>query len=174
MQKEQCFELGIIQKTKGLNGELVLLLDVDDPSAYQQLDSALIETKAQLIPYFITEIYIQGDKAFIYLEDIDHIDKAKPFVSAKVYLPLSQLPALKEGEFYLHDLIGYQLIDEEKGVLGKIENVYEGHQDIIIFLHQGKEVLLPMVDTFIKQIDNVQKAMHVQLPEGLLDIYLSE
>ncbi len=172
MQKEQCFELGIIQKTKGLNGELVLLLDVDAPDDYQKLSSILIEIKAQLIPYFITEIYIQGDKAFIHLEDIDHVDKAKPFVGAKVYLPLSQLPVLEEGEFYLHDLIGFQLIDEQKGELGLIENVYEGHQDIIIFTYQAKEVMLPMVDAFIKKIDNSQNTMHIQLPEGLLDVYI--
>lgn len=174
MQKEQCFELGIIQKTKGLQGELVILLDVDEPEAYQKLESVLIEIKAQLIPYFITEIYLQGDKAFVHFEDIDHIDKAKPFVGAKVYLPLSQLPALEEGEFYLHDLIGFQLIDEQKGELGKIENVYEGHQDILIFLYQGKEILLPMVDAFIKEINSTQKTMLIQLPDGLLDVYLGE
>lgn len=174
MQKEQCFELGAIQKAKGLAGELVLFLDVDDPSHYEALDIILIENKAQLIPHFITQIRIQGERAYIFLEGIDHVDKTSEFVGSKVYLPLERLPKLPEGEFYLHEIIGYTLIDQNKGELGTVENIYESHQDLLVFYHQGKEILVPIAEGIVLHANHNKKELHVNLPEGLIDIYLEE
>ncbi len=174
MQKEQCFELGTIQKAKGLAGELVLFLDVDDPTNYEDLGVILIDNKAQLIPHFITQIRVQGERAYLFLEGIDHIDKTPDFVGCKVYLPLDRLPQLPEGEFYLHEIIGYALIDQNKGELGKVENIYESHQDLLVFYHQGKEVLIPIAEGIVLSANHQKKEVYVNLPEGLIDIYLEE
>jgi len=174
MQKEQCFELGTIQKAKGLAGELVLFLDVDDPSEYDNLDAILVETNAQLIPHFITQIRVQGERAYIYLEGIDHVDKAQEMAGRKVYLPLERLPKLPEGEFYLHDIIGYMLIDQNKGELGIVENIYESHQDLLVFYYKGKEILIPIAEGIVLNADHDKKVLYVNLPDGLIDVYLEE
>jgi len=40
-------------------------------------------------------------------------------------------------------------------------------------MYQNKEVLFPLNDQFVTSIDKKSKIIHVDLPEGLLDIYLS-
>ncbi|NJL12426.1 MAG: 16S rRNA processing protein RimM [Microscillaceae bacterium] len=152
MQKEACFQLGFVQKAKGLKGELVILLESDEPDYYASLEALFFEIKGQLIPFLIQEIYIQGDRAFVFLEDIDTLDKASPLVGALVYLPLSALPPLPEGGYFLHDLVGFLVTDTEKGLIGPVTAIYEGQQDLIGVAYEGREVLIPLVDALLKEV----------------------
>ena len=175
MKKDDCYELGFISKTKGLDGEVYVQLDVDEPENYEGLESVFLEIKNNLVPYFIQYIDFQDKKVVIGFEDINSIDEAKALVGAKLYLPLDNLPSLQEGQFYYHEVIGFQIVDKIKGALGNITQIYEtGNQDLIAMQFKEKEILIPLVDDFILQVDRNQKILEVNLPEGLIDIYLEE
>ncbi len=175
MKKEECYEVGYIVKTHGLKGELGIHLDVDNPADYQDVDGFLIEKGGELLPYFIESISILKDKAIVKFEEINSIDEAKLFVKKTLYLATDQLDDLDEGQFYYHDIIGYEVVDEKLGVLGTVKDVYDGsHQDLIAMEYQGAEVLIPVSDEHVKNANHEQKTLHVNLPEGLLDIYLDE
>ncbi len=175
MTYEDCYELGHILKAKGLKGELVLYLDVDDPEEYEDMDSFFVEINRKLVPYFIESLKIQGKRVTVSLNSIDDIEKAKPLVGARLFLPVESLPDLEEGEFYLHELIGFQVVDQQLGKLGKITSIYDsGPQDLIAMDYQGKEILIPVVDHILIQVHRDQQEVEVNLPEGLVDIYLEE
>ena len=175
MKKEDCYELGYISKTKGLDGEVYVQLDVDEPENYQNLESVFLEIKKNLVPYFIQYIDFQDKKVVIAFEDIETLDQAKELVGTKLFLPLDNLPPLEKGQFYYHEVIGFQIIDQNRGELGKITQIYEtGNQDLIAMQFQGKEVLIPLVDDFILNINREKNTLEVNLPEGLIDIYLEE
>ncbi|MDX2305605.1 MAG: ribosome maturation factor RimM [Microscillaceae bacterium] len=175
MKKEDCYELGFISKTKGLDGELFIQLDVDDPEDYQELESVFVEIKQNLVPYFIEYIDFQDKKVVVRFEDIDSLEDAHTLVGCKLFLPLDNLPPLEDGQFYYHEVINFQIIDQTLGKLGIITNIYEtGNQDLIAMLYQGREILIPLVDEFVLKINREEKILEVNLPEGLLDIYLEE
>lgn len=175
MKKEDCYELGFISKTKGLDGELFIQLDVDDPEDYQELESVFVEIKQNLVPYFIEYIDFQDKKVVVRFEDIDSLEDAHTLVGCKLFLPLDNLPPLEDGQFYYHEVINFQIVDQTLGKLGIITNIYEtGNQDLIAMLYQGREILIPLVDEFVLKINREEKILEVNLPEGLLDIYLEE
>ena len=175
MKKDDCYELGYISKTKGLDGEVYVQLDVDEPEDYENLESVFIEIKKNLVPYFIQYIDFQDKKVVISFEDIETLDQAKELVGSKLFLPLNNLPPLEEGQFYYHEVINFKIIDQNLGELGTIIQIYEtGNQDLIAMQFQGKEILIPLVDDFIVKIDRENNILFVNLPEGLIDIYLEE
>ena len=173
MQLEDCFELGYLTKTKGLRGELQAFLDVDDPSYYHDIDSVLISLDHDLVPFEIEQITIQENNAVLKLEGVDQIDQASQLKGHKLYLPLSSLPQLKPGQFYFHDLINYQIVDQVLGELGNIGSIYNlPNNDLFSVEHKGKEILIPIHEDLIHRVDNDNQVVYVRIPDGLLQIYL--
>lgn len=173
MNRESCYLLGYIVRTHGLKGELSIYLDVDYPEDYLELDSVFVETKGLLIPYIVSRINIQQKgKAIVKLETIDSIDSAQTLVGASLYLPEDALDELEEGEFYYHQITGYTIVDSKLGRLGPVKTVYTPNaQDLIAMDFEGDEVLIPVVDDIVGKADHEAREIHVNLPDGLLDIY---
>jgi 16S rRNA processing protein RimM len=175
MKQDECYELGAIVKTHGLKGEVLAMLDVDEPESYAEMDSVFVEIKGKLVPFFIKSINVKQNRAIIKFEDIHTLEEAHTLIHSKLFLPLDVLPEPEEGKFYLHEVLDYQVIDQTKGKLGIVSNVFEGaHQDLIAMLYEGKEVLIPIVDEILLEVNREAKEIIVNLPEGLLELYLSE
>jgi 16S rRNA processing protein RimM len=173
MDIDSCFELGHISKVHGIKGEVIAYLDVDDPEKYTNLESVLVRTKQGLIPFFIESIRIRASLATIKFDEIDSIEDVERLKSCKLFLPLDQLPDLGDNQFYFHDIIGYTIVDKRLGVLGKVTNVYDsGAQELIAVNHQEKEILFPIHDDLITRVNKEKKVMDVDLPEGLVNLYL--
>ncbi|MCS7020134.1 MAG: ribosome maturation factor RimM [Cytophagales bacterium] len=173
MKKSDCFELGYLTKPHGLDGEIAAVFDVDDPQAYADLKVVLIEIKGNLVPYEIAWLEFMDKKITIKFEGVDSLEKASQLKSKTLYLPLSQLPKLKEGQFYYHEIIGYQVQDAREGNVGKVKVVYTlPGQDLIAIDHNGTEVMVPINDVFIVKVDHAIQTIFTNLPEGLIDIYL--
>lgn len=175
MEKESCFQLGYITRKHGLQGEVSVFLDVDFPEDYTNLDSVFLAAPSNdtLIPYFIESIQILENKAVIKFEGIDNADEAESLKSSQLFLPLDLLPELEENQFYYHEVIGYKIVDQNKGPLGVVKQIYEvPSHDLIGMEYQNKEVLVPVKDEIILRVDKKQKLLEVHLPEGLLELYL--
>lgn len=174
MTKDDCYYLGKITKTHGVKGEVSLWLDVDFIDDYAEMDSVLLDIKGELVPFFIKELQIRNKRSIAKFEDIDSIEKAQPIIGADMYLPLDVLPKLADNQFYYHEIADFQIIDQVTNeVLGTVKAVYEGsHQDLIAMEYQEKEVLIPINDAIVKSVNREKKELYVELPEGLIDLYL--
>ena len=172
---DDCFKLGHIVKKHGLKGELSILLDVDYPEDYTELESVFVEVNKQLVPFFIEYLQLNGDRGIIKFEDVDDLPTAERLLKADLYLPAENLPTLEEGQFYYHEVVGYTVVDKSLGELGPIAEVYEfPTQDLLGVTYQSKEVLIPINDDIITNVDHDNKTMQVDLPEGLVDVYLED
>ena len=174
MNFESCYQLGYVLKTHGLKGELVLVIDADNPQDYSEMESIFVEVNKKLVPFFIDRIQLNGAKAIVKFGEVDSIDDAKIFKGSRLYLPLEVLPELEDG-FYFHELIGFQVIDSKEGKLGNISGVFDsGNQDLLAMEYQDEEVLIPLTDEVVTKVDKKLKTIYTTLPDGLLDIYLSD
>ncbi|MFN4147510.1 MAG: ribosome maturation factor RimM [Runella sp.] len=173
MQHDDCFQLGHITRTHGTKGEVVIYLDVDYPEDYADMESVFVEIKGQLIPYFLRSINIQkGNKAIVKFEEIDSIEAATPLINAALFLPEDTLDTLEEDQFYYHEIIGFNVEDIQKGTLGTVSTVYSMDiQDLIAMNYQNQEVLIPVNEDIVTRVDRQNRILHVNLPEGLLEIY---
>lgn len=172
MNRDACFELGHIVKPHGLNGELQVIFDVDSPQDYKNLESVLLDIKGQLVPFFVESLRLTGTRILMALEDIETVEDAEGYRGAKLYLPLDILPELEsETQFYFHEIEGFAVVDTQHGELGPVIGVYDmGPQNLLAIEHKGQEVLVPIVDPLVQRIDREKKELHVQLPDGLLDL----
>lgn len=174
MTKEESFYIGYITKTKGLKGELQLYFEFED---YQDLDLDVIflELNGKMVPFFVAshKLY-ENSTGLFYFDDVDHVDKAQSLVKKKAYLPLSKKPEREDDEFYYTDLKGFIAVDETLGELGEIIEVNEYPQQFVATVnYQNKEILFPLNEDFIVEIDDEENILTLDLPEGLLDIYLN-
>jgi len=170
---EDCFRIGSILKTKGLKGELHIYVDFEGIEDIK-ITTIFIETAGKLVPYFVSSIkYLQKNAAYLVLEDIDTIEKASLLVKKNIYLSNKLKPKKKKKDFTLMDLKGFMAIDENEGELGVITDIHEFPKQLIATVtYKNCEVLFPLNEEIIKGIDVVSEIVTVDLPEGLLDIYL--
>ena len=175
MTKEDCYLVGKLTKTHGLKGEMAIWLDVDYPEEYEDLESILVEMKGELIPYFVEEIQIRANKSIIKFEDVDSIEAAQKLINCDLYLPNENLEELDEDQFYYHEIIGFDIIDDTQGKLGKVTAVYTAEaQDLIAMSYLNQEILIPVSDGIVKTIDREKKELYTNLPVGLIEVYLNE
>ncbi|SEJ11461.1 16S rRNA processing protein RimM [Dyadobacter sp. SG02] len=174
MTQDNCYLLGYIVRTHGTAGNVVIYLDVDYPDDYEDLETVYVEIKGELVPYFIEDINLQKQSnAIVTFEDVDTIVKAQALVGSSLYLPLEDLNELGDDEFYYHEIKGFKVVDETKGELGIVREVYSlNGQDLIAMDYQGSEVLIPTANDIVIKADKEAKSLLVNLPEGLLEVYL--
>lgn len=174
MTVDHCFELGKTLRPHGTKGELLIGLAVDKPEHYIKKESVFIEINKKLVPFFIKKLTLfQNSKAILQLEDVSSEEDVDILLNCSLYLPLTELPALGKGHFYYHQVINYQVIDQQLGSLGIVAQIYEmPGQDMVEMTYQNSEVLIPISDTIVLNADHSKQELYVNLPEGLLEIYL--
>jgi len=174
LTQDSCFLLGYIVRTHGTSGDVVIFLDVDYPEDYEDLDSVYFDIKGDLVPYFVERFNLQKQsKAIVTFEEVNTIEKAQALVGTSLYLPLDSLAELEDEQFYYHEIKGYTVIDEHKGELGIVREVYSlNGQDLIAMDYKGVEVLIPTSEEIVLKADKEKKQLMVTLPEGLLEVYL--
>ncbi len=174
MRKEDCFYLGKIAKKFSFKGELLIYLDTDEPEEYLNMESVFVEINKNLIPYFITNSSLhKNDFLRVQFEDITNEEEADDLINCEIYLPLAMLPKLEGNKFYYHEVIGFEIEDKTLGVFGKIVSINDSTaQPLFEVLNGNVEMLIPMIDHFLVEIDRPNKKVLMDLPDGLVQMYL--
>lgn len=174
MKKEDCFYLGKIVKKYSFKGEVLVKLDTDEPELYEKLESVFIAMGNDLVPFFIEESSLHKSNLLrLRIEDVSTEEDADALLKCKLYLPLSALPKLSGNKFYFHEVIGFAVKDDRFGKVGVIKGVNDTTaQPLFRIDREGKEILIPMNDEFIKKVDRDKRVIEVDTPEGLIDLYL--
>lgn len=83
------------------------------------------------------------------------------------------LPPLTGNQFYFHEVIGFKVIDQEKGDIGICRDFIEISRQPIMQIEYGdKEILVPAVDEYLDKVDREKRILYIKAPEGLIDIYI--
>ncbi len=174
MRKEDCFYLGRIVSKFSFKGEVLVKLESDDPSQYLEMESVFVEYNNNMVPFFVDKCKLHRSQMLrIKFEDVDTEQEADDLMKASLYLPLDLLPEMGEDQFYFHEIIGYKVIDINRGNIGVISGVNDTTtQPLFEIDYQGKQILIPMNDEFIEKLDKNKKELFVNTPEGLIDLYL--
>ncbi len=174
MQKEDCFYLGKIVKRYSFKGELLVKLDTDDPRKYTKMESVFVEKNKKLIPFFITRSSLHKSTLLrVKFEEIDNDEDTESLINTELYLPLDLLPKLGDNKFYYHEIIGYAVEDVSFGDVGVVSGVNDSNvQPLFEIDRNGTEILIPLIDRFIKKVDKENKVILLEVPNGLIELYL--
>jgi 16S rRNA processing protein RimM len=174
MRKEECFYLGKIAKKFSFKGEVLIYLDTDEPELYEDMESVFVEFNKNLVPFFIESSSIhKNDFLKVKFEDIDSEAEADQILGCEIYLPLTMLPKLEGNQFYFHEVIGFTVEDQRLGTIGEIVSINDTTaQPLFEILFNGKEILIPMIDDFILEVNRKDQKILLNTPVGLVDLYL--
>jgi len=169
------FSIGRMVATFGLQGELVLRHSLGKRSALKGVEAIFLEErKNSFIPYFVQKASAKDhEHAYVKLEGVDTKEAARKLVQQAVYLEEADFKQQTAGSAPL-SLLGFTVQDAQEGVLGTIEEVIEMPMQVLARVTiRGREALLPLNEQSLVRVDKKAQVVHLQLPEGLLDIYLN-
>jgi 16S rRNA processing protein RimM len=174
MNRDGFFYLGKILKSSGSKGHLLIYLDVDDPARYRKTETVFIGIGEDRVPFAVSKMEIRHKgQAILLLDGVNDAGHAEIFAGREIYLPLSMLPPLKGKKFYYHEVTGFSVIDKKHGNIGSVSGVLDlPLQALFQVQHGSKEILIPMVDEILVKIDRQKKEIHIEAPDGLIEIYL--
>jgi len=174
IEKDRAIKIGFIQKTHGVKGELSLILN--DEVYLDEFDPKflLLDIDNGLVPFYIESIRIKSNKSIlVHLESIDTELKAKDLCGTEVYIETDVIE--EKNNISTDAFVGFKVSDKLKGNIGIITEIQEiSHNTLFVLDFDGKEILFPINSDFILGINESKKEMSVDLPEGLIDLYLND
>ncbi|BAV94850.1 16S rRNA processing protein RimM [Ichthyobacterium seriolicida] len=128
-----------------------------------------------LIPFFIEYYRIISDSLIrVKFTDINDDVSVLEILKSDVYLPLSLLPSLREETVSYKDLIEFRVIDEVFGDIGVLKEVNDSSPQMFLDVDfNGKDILIPVHEDIVKDVDYVKRQIMVKCPGGLIDFYLN-
>jgi 16S rRNA processing protein RimM len=164
---------GFISKPHGFDGELILAFRTGEAEDYVKVNFIFIEIEGKPVPFSVEGIRSHKNDIVVKLEDVNSEAEAKKLTGKKIFIEEDETLTIDDDDVNWDSLVGYKIVEAAHGTLGKLEKIEEYPQQLIAHcIVNGKEVLFPLNEDFISKIDRKKKELHLQLPEGLLDVYL--
>jgi 16S rRNA processing protein RimM len=167
---EDKFLVGIITAPHGLKGEVKVYATTDDVNRFRRLKEVLMEQGGELQAVEIEQVKFHKQFAILKLKGIDSIETAEKYRKRKLYVTRQNAVKLQKDEYFIADLEGLRIVDEEGSDIGILREVIQtGANDVyVIDLTDGRELLLPAIKQCILGVDVTEGWMKVHVLEGLL------
>jgi len=164
--------IGKVGSPVGIKGEVRITLYAQDSTNLKEGKVLLLERAGKTIDAAIRRLRYQKDRPVVKLDGIDDRNAAEEIRGMDVSIYASDLEELPEGEHYVRDLIGCKVIDvtddKEVGILRDvIQNTAQSILDVETA--EGRSVLIPAVEAFLRGIDEEAGIIEVELIPGFLD-----
>lgn len=172
--------IGFTKKCYGVKGDLKIQIEDQHLEDFAKANAIFLEIKGKHVPFFIEEIK-SGNELLLKLEDVDSKESANALTSKEIFLQSHQILKDEEREFEPEEddtlalefekYIGFNIIDNDLGEIGKIEEVIEfPQQEMAVILQDEKEILVPLHKDLIEKVEDKKQCIYMNLPEGLLDL----
>lgn len=175
MTQDNCFLLGKITKPYSFKGEVVLWMDVDDSAPYESVDTLWLPQQDILVPYAVESLRRNKDRFVVRLADVNSEAAAKQLSGKDVWLPLAEMAPMEDGKFYFHEVQGWTAIDRSSGeaVATIVHVVDQGAYPMLeVEFDNGNQGFIPLPDHVKVDVKREEQQLVLDLPEGLLDVYL--
>ncbi len=171
--KAECKKIGFIRKMHGVHGDLVLEFEPEFEWSVEEAERFFLEIDGLLVPFFLKKNgfrFKSTKTAIISFDWVDTEKYARRLVGALVFLFKNEIIDEEEQE-PVSKFVHFTLIDEKLGELGKISSVDDFSGNIVFqIISQGNEILIPYNDDFLISVNEAQKTITLNLPDGLIDL----
>lgn len=159
--------IGYLRRPHGVGGEVILDLHTDFPERIKPGRKVYVGEDHEA--FTIGSVRAHGDGMLVKLRGFDSPETAGRFRNQWMYVRSTEVPALPEGKFYKHELIGLTVMTDEGENLGVVNEILEtGANDVYVVVQEdGKEILLPAIPEVVLDVSMTDKVMKVHILEGL-------
>jgi 16S rRNA processing protein RimM len=166
--------IGRVGSPSGLRGEFRVTLYAQDSDNLKEGKVLLLKHAKEEISAKIERARYQKDRPVIKLEGFDDRTSVEPLRNMEISIDPSDLEELPEGEHYVRNLIGCRVIDIAGGgskEIGTLQDVIQNTAQSVLDVKtpEGRSVLIPAVDAFLRKIDEEEGLIEVELIPGFLD-----
>jgi 16S rRNA processing protein RimM len=169
----EYFKIGKLVAAFGVNGQLILQHELGKKTSLKGLQAIFIEEKKKsFLPWFIESVKIKSDnEVYLTLEGITNREAALKITQKEVWLTEEDFKKFA-AQSAPANLLGYTIIDIDKSLGSILEVIEQPHQMLCRLEINSKEVLIPLNESTLQKIDHKKRQVLVELPDGLLEIYL--
>lgn len=169
---EDLLQVGIITSTHGVRGEVKVYPTTDDPRRFRRLKEVVLDTGKEKMNLEIEGVKFFKQFVILKFKGLDNINDIEKYRQKSLYVTRKNAVRLQRDEYFIADLIGLKVQDEDGKELGTVKDVIEtGANDVYdVEMADGKSLLLPAIKQCILNVDVENGTMQVHVLEGLLDL----
>jgi 16S rRNA processing protein RimM len=169
----EYFKIGKLVAVHGLKGELLLKHELGKKTSLKGLQAIFIEDKKNsFFPWFVISTKIKNEEeVYLKLEGVDSREAAIKLTQKEIWVPEAEFKRLA-AKSAPASLLGYMIIDNKEPLGEILELIEQPHQLLCRLEINGKDVLIPLHEETLQKVNHSKKQVMVELPEGLLDVYL--
>ena len=163
-------EIGQIVNTFGIKGFVKVNPFVDDILRFDDLEKVYIRRNKEIKELQVEEVKYHKNMVLVKFKGVDKVEDAELLRNFYLEVDRENAIELEEGEYFIADLLGMNVLTEENEKLGKLEDIFNaGSSDIyVVKTDEGKQILLPAISEVIKEINLKENKIIVHLLEGLI------
>lgn len=172
IRKEEVYKIGLFNKPHGIHGELSFTF-TDDIFDRAECDYLICQLDGIFVPFFIEEYRFRSDStALVKIEGVNSSEQARMFTNVEVFFPMEHASEEEPGELSWDFFVGFRVKDVTYGDLGEVVEVDNSTVNTLFVIEQpdGEELLVPAQEEFIIEINQKERLITVELPEGLLSL----
>lgn len=162
-----------VRRAHGLGGEVLVELETGDPDEVFTTDRVFgVSGGKDGGPSRLTLVGTRRHKGGLLLRfrEVGGREEADRLRGVELSLPVDELRALDEGEYFVHDLVGYSVERIDGEVIGEVVTSYEtGAQLLLGVAAGGRELLIPFGKQLVTEVDGVGRRIVIDPPPGLLE-----
>ncbi len=165
--------LGTVTRSHGLKGSFKVNIHTAGFSPIEKDEPVFIQIEGGPVPFFVEDCSASShDTWSMKLDDIDTLEQAERLVGRELLIEAQKLLGVMVDE--ADELIGYAVIDVEKGAIGVVTGVMETAQHPILEIdNKGTQILVPWVEAIVKDVDDGARVIKIEAPDGLIDLYMN-
>ena len=162
-KKDDLLRIGVVTTTHGIAGEVKVFPTTDDVNRYKKTDEVVLVTKNGNLLLHIERARFFKNLVIVKFKEFNNINEVEGFRKCDLMVTRENALPLEEGQYYL--------CEEDDSVIGEVKDVIEtGANNVFaIALPDGREVLFPVIDDCIKEVNTEEGRVVAHVMKGLMD-----
>lgn len=170
--------VGVLRRSHGVRGEASVELLTDSVDRLEELGRVFLvdPERKKVVASAVKAVRPHKDRALVLLDGIDSPEKVSLFRDWTIEVPENEARQLDENEYFLHDLVGLEVVDGRGETLGRVIETLEGVAQLLLRVEapSGHRFEVPFVDALCPEVDLEARRLTVDLPEGLVELNRGE
>lgn len=168
---EDMLRVGVFANTHGIRGEIKVFPTTDDVTRFKKLKTLYLDKGTELMKLEVSSVRFFKNMVIMKFKGIDNINDIEKYKGKDLLIERKQAVPLQKNEYFICDIIGSNVVTEKGEEVGTLKEVLQtGANDVyVVKTKEGKEVLFPVIDECVLDINTEEKVVTVRLMPGIMD-----
>lgn len=168
---EDMLRVGVFANTHGIRGEIKVFPTTDDVARFKKLKVLYLDKGTELMKLEVSSVRFFKNMVIMKFKGIDNINDIEKYKGKDLLIERKQAVPLQENEYFICDIIDSKVVTKEGAEIGTLKEVLQtGANDVyVVKTKEGKEVLFPVIDECVLDVNIEEKVVTVRLMSGIMD-----